>query len=234
MPGAFDAFTHRTPVHVLIVEDNERITRFLRQGLEEEGCRITAEADGPPGLQRLLDDPPDTCVLDVMLPTMSGFDVLAQAREAGCETPVLLLTARGAIDDRVRGLDLGADDYLAKPFEFRELLARLRALHRRAQRGSGGELRIADVVIDLRTRKARRGDRALHLSPREFSLLQSLTEHRDAVLSRSQILRDVFDLDFDPSTNIVDVYVGYLRRKLGTPGLIRTVRGEGYTIGDPS
>lgn len=218
-------------MRILVVEDHLRISGFLKKGLEEEGFVVEVVADGRSALEALLRSPPDGCVLDVMLPEMDGFEVLRRARAQGVTTPVLLLSARGTVQDRVEGLQLGADDYLPKPFDFEELVLRLRALMRR---GSGGTttLTYADVRMDPARREAYRGDRAIDLSPREWSLLELFLRRPEIVLSRTVIGQRVFDLNFDPQTNIVDVYVGYLRKKLHKDGppLIHTVRGAGYVL----
>jgi DNA-binding response OmpR family regulator len=219
-------------VNVLVVEDHAKIAGFLKKGLEEEGHVVRVAVDGQKGLDALLSDPPDVCVLDVMLPEIDGFEVLKRARAKGNTTPVLLLTARGSLDDRVTGLDLGADDYLPKPFAFEELMARLRALLRRGH-GGAGVLAYSDVSLDPVRREARRGARALDLTPREWSLLELFLRRPEIVLSRTVIGQRVFGLDFDPGTNVVDVYVGYLRKKLDPEGahpLIHTVRGAGYVL----
>lgn len=219
-------------VNVLVVEDHAKIAGFLKKGLEEEGHVVRVATDGAKGLEALLADPPDVCVLDVMLPEIDGFEVLKRARAKGNTTPVLLLTARGSLDDKITGLDLGADDYLSKPFAFEELMARLRALLRRGH-GGAGVLAYGDVSLDPVRREARRGARALDLTPREWSLLELFLRRPEIVLSRTVIGQRVFGLDFDPGTNVVDVYVGYLRKKLDPDGalpLIHTVRGAGYVL----
>ncbi len=217
---------------VLVVEDHAKIAGFLQKGLEEEGHVVRVVSDGKQGLEALLSNPPDVCILDVMLPEMDGFEVLKRARAKGSTAPVLLLTARGGLDDRVKGLDLGADDYLSKPFAFEELMARLRALLRRGSGGAGG-LSYSDVRMELTRREATRGGRALDLTPREWSLLELFLRRPEIVLSRTVIGQRVFGLDFDPGTNVVDVYVGYVRKKLdpeGTHPLIHTIRGAGYVL----
>lgn len=218
-------------LRILVVEDHLRISGFLKKGLEEEGFVVDVVADGTTALDSLIRQPPDACVLDVMLPGMDGFEVLRRARSQGCVSPVLLLSARGTVQDRVEGLQLGADDYLPKPFDFEELVLRLRALLRR---GAGGatSLTYADVRMDPARREAFRGERLIDLSPREWSLLELFLRRPEIVLSRTVIGQRVFDLNFDPHTNIVDVYVGYLRKKLHKDGapLIHTVRGAGYVL----
>jgi DNA-binding response OmpR family regulator len=218
-------------VRVLVVEDHPRIAAFLRKGLEEDGFTVDVATDGNAGLDALLTLPPDACVLDVMLPGLDGLEVLRRAREGGCAVPVLLLSARGTVEDRVRGLGLGADDYLVKPFSFEELVARLRALLRRGS-SAATALGYADVVLDLAKHEVRRGGRLVDLSPREHSLLELFLRRPEIVLSRTVIGQKVFGLHFDPGTNVVDVYVGYLRRKLheAGPPLIHTVRGAGYVM----
>jgi DNA-binding response OmpR family regulator len=218
-------------VRVLVVEDHPRILSFVKKGLEEDGFVVATAEDGRAGLDALLSSPPDACILDVMLPELDGFDVVKRAREGGSTVPILLLSARGGVDDRVKGLSLGADDFLPKPFAFEELLARLRALLRRGA-ASSASLTYADVVFDPVKREARRGAHKLDLTPREWALLDLFLRRPEIVLSRTVIGQKVFGLNFDPGTNVVDVYVGYLRRKLHEAGapLIHTVRGAGYVL----
>jgi len=218
-------------MRILVVEDHARIAAFVRKGLEEEGFVVESAEDGKRGLEKLIAAPPDACVLDVMLPELDGFEVIRRARAGGSATPILLLSARGDVEDRVRGLSLGADDYLPKPFAFEELVARLRALLRRGT-ASAATLTYADVVFDPGKREVRRGGRRIDLTPRELALLDLFLRRPEIVLSRSVIGQKVFGLHFDPGTNVVDVYVGYLRRKLdeGGPPLIHTVRGAGYVL----
>ena len=218
-------------MRVFVVEDHPRISAFLRKGLEEEGFVVEAFDDGGKALDALLSAPPDACVLDVMLPGLDGFEVVRRAREGACATPILLLSARGSVDDRVSGLRLGADDYLAKPFAFEELVARLRALLRRGAT-SGTVLSYADVSLDLGKREVRRAGRRIDLTPRELALLDLFLRRPEIVLSRTVIGQKVFGLSFDPGTNVVDVYVGYLRKKLAEAGppLVHTVRGAGYVL----
>lgn len=218
-------------MRLYVVEDHPRIAAFLRKGLEEEGFVVEAFDDGGKALDALLSSPPDACVLDVMLPGLDGFEVVRRAREGACATPILLLSARGSVDDRVNGLRLGADDYLAKPFAFEELVARVRALLRRGAT-SGTVLSYADVTLDLGKREVRRAGRRIDLTPRELALLDLFLRRPEIVLSRTVIGQKVFGLSFDPGTNVVDVYVGYLRKKLaeGGPPLVHTVRGAGYVL----
>lgn len=218
-------------MQVLVVEDHERIAAFIREGLEEEGFVVHHAADGKAGLKALIDLTPDACVLDIMLPEIDGLTVLERARAQGSTTPILLLSAKGEVDDRVRGLELGADDYLGKPFHFEELVARLRALLRRGS-GQTNELTYADVRIDFEKHQAYRGGEALNLTPREFALLELFLRRPEVTLTRTVIGQRAFGLNFSPGTNVVDVYVSYLRKKLhklGTP-LIHTERGVGYVL----
>jgi DNA-binding response OmpR family regulator len=220
-------------MHVLVVEDESSISGFIRQGLTEAGFAVTVEADGPRGLQRALSAGSDVIILDIMLPGMDGLEVLRRVRAAGLTTPILLLTARDEVDDRVAGLDAGADDYLTKPFAFAELLARTRALLRRPPLQADDVARMGELELDRRLRTVRAGSVTLNLSAREFSLLDYLLRHPGQVLTRTQIGEAVWGLDFEHESNVVDVYIGYLRRKLaagrGGPA-IRTVRGVGYVL----
>lgn len=218
-------------MRVLVVEDHLSISRFLKKGLEEEGFVVEVVADGQRALECLTSNPPDVCVLDVMLPELDGFEVLRRTRDAGITVPILLLSARGTVQDRIEGLHLGADDYLPKPFEFEELLLRVRALLRRGGT-TPSALTYADVRMDAARREVFRGDRQIDLSPREWSLLELFLRRPEIVLSRTVIGQRVFDLNFDPGTNVVDVYVGYLRKKLHAEDapLIHTVRGVGYVL----
>src|SRR5947209_20089872 len=207
-------------MRVLVVEDERKVANFIRQGLEEEGHTVEVAEDGAEALDRLLAGLPyDLVVLDVMLPRRDGFSVLKALRDKQVSTPVLLLTARDAVADKVAGLDLGADDYLTKPFAFDEFLARVRALLRRAQTVAPPVLRVADLTLDPATREVRRGSRALTFTMREYALLEYCMRNAGRVLTRLIIAEHVCGLDFDSVTNLIDVYVGYLRRKLDTDGL---------------
>jgi DNA-binding response OmpR family regulator len=223
-------------MYVLIVEDERRLSQLIRRVLEEEGHTVDAAYDGEEGLAMALESSHDVIVLDVLLPHVDGFEVCRQLRTNKVDTPVILLTALDGIDERVRGLDAGADDYLPKPFAFQELLARLRALGRRkVQAREPSELRVEDLVLDLRRRRAQRADRPIDLSPKEFSLLEFLMRNEGRVVTRTQILDHLWGYDYDSESNLVDVYVAYLRRKVDKGygrALIRTVRGIGYALGD--
>jgi DNA-binding response OmpR family regulator len=224
-------------MRILVVEDERKVAKFIRQGLEEEGHAVEVAADGVTALDLLLDAPPyDLVVLDLMLPGRDGLGVLRSLRERSIDTPVLVLTARDALPDRVRGLDLGADDYLTKPFAFEEFLARVRALLRRTPARRDPVLRVGDLTLDPATRAVARGRRRITLTTREHALLEYFMRNTGRVLTRPMIAEHVWGLDFDRESNIVDVYVGYLRRKIdgdGEPRLLHTVRGAGYTLKEP-
>ena len=220
---------------LLIVDDEPAVRRSLRRALALEGYEVDAVEDGVAALEALARNGYEAVVLDVAMPVLDGIETCRRLRASGDRTPVLMLTARDAIDDRVAGLDAGADDYLAKPFALRELVARLRALIRRTDTGVDADTRLAfaDLTLDRVTREVFRGDRAIDLSRTEFSLLEMFLEHPRHVLSRTQIFERVWGYDFGPTSNSLGVYVGYLRRKLeagGEPRLIHTVRGVGYAL----
>jgi DNA-binding response OmpR family regulator len=215
-------------MRILAIEDEPAILRMLERGLTASGHQVLTAENGEDGVILATDEGVDLVLLDISLPGMSGHDVLPRIRARRPELPVLMLTARDDIGNKVRALDAGADDYLTKPFAFEELLARIRALTRRADQSSAATLEVGDVRLDLLGRRAWRGDRPMELSNREFTLLEYLLRHAGQVLSRTQILFAVWEYDADPSSNVVDVYVRYLRRKLGDPSPISTVRGAGY------
>lgn len=214
---------------VLVVEDEERVASFLEKGLRAHGYAVEWVQTGEDALRRLMHAGISLVILDLGLPGLDGLDVLAGLRERGSAVPVLVLSARGRVDDRVKGLNRGADDYLGKPFAFEELLARVRANLRPRATISPSVVRIGGICIDLLRREVTVGGRTLSLSAREFSLLKVFADHPGKVLSRQQLLSMAWGMDFDPQTNLVDVYVGYLRRKLGEP-VIETVRGAGYCM----
>jgi len=221
------------PPHVLVVDDDEPILSALRRALEYEGLRVSLARDGFEALECLRRDPADVVVLDLMLPGLSGIEVCEKLRAERSPALVLMLTARDATADRVRGLDAGADDYLVKPFAYEELLARVRALLRRRLPDPEARLRFADVVLDPLARQAHRGPRELELTALEFDLLAHFVAHARQVLSRVQLLEAVWRMPPATASNVVDVYVGYLRTKLeagGEPRLLHTVRGVGYVL----
>lgn len=222
---------------ILIVEDEPKTGDYLRQGLGEAGFVVDLARNGPDGLHLASEGDYQLLILDVMLPGMDGWQLLAALRRQGLRTPVMFLTARDQVDDRVRGLELGADDYLVKPFSFAELLARVRSILRRG-RGPGEDtvLRIADLELDLLRRRASRGGQRIDLTAREFGLLELLMRRRGEVLPRSLIASQVWDMNFDSDTNVIDVAVRRLRRKVDEafePRLIQTVRGMGYVLEVP-
>jgi len=220
-------------MRILVVEDEPSIANFVRQGLNESGYAVDVAGDGREGLEYARVADYDVLVLDIMLPKMSGLDLLRELRLQGDKTPTLMLTARDTVDDRVAGLDAGADDYLVKPFAFPELLARVRALLRRPPLQTGNLLQVGDLDMDTASRLVRRGGRRIDLSPREFAVLEYLMRHPNQVLTRTQISERVWDFDHFIESNVVDVYIGYLRRKLDAGSdspLIHTVRGVGYRI----
>jgi DNA-binding response OmpR family regulator len=224
-------------MHILVVEDEQRLGALLRRVLSEERHTVDVAATGPDGLHMAGSDTYDLVVLDVMLPGMDGVQVCRELRTYDVQTPVLMLTAKGTVDDRVRGLNAGADDYLVKPFAMEELLARVNALLRRRNRDleRSQELRVADLCLDLVRHEVRRGDRIIDLTPKEFALLEFLMRHPGQVLTRSQITDHVWRYDLDALSNVVDTYIHYLRDKIDRGferSLIRTVRGVGYKIQD--
>ena len=222
-------------MRVLVVEDEPGVSQFIEQGLVESGYVVDVAQDGEDGLEYALGAKYDVIVLDIMLPKMNGLDVLREIRDHRLKYPILLLTARDGLEDRVKGLDTGADDYLVKPFAFPELLARIRALLRRPPLQANPVLQIADLEMDTARREVKRAGKNIELSPREFSLLELLLRHANQVLTRTQIIEHVWSFDFYSDTNVVDVYIGYLRRKIDQGfdiQLIHTVRGVGYRLSE--
>ncbi len=222
------------PTRVLVIEDEPGIVDFVRRGLEAEGFLVEAALDGIEGERLALGGTFDAIVLDVMLPGRSGLEILESMRRTKPTVPVIVLTARGGVEDRVSGLDAGAADYLVKPFSVAELVARVRTQLRVVTEASSSVLRAEDIEVNLLTRRAFRGGRSVALSSTEFDLLVHLLRHHERVLSREQILSAVWGYEHDPATNVVDVYIGYLRRKLGSsenPAPIYTVRAVGYRLG---
>ncbi len=219
--------------HILVVDDDPRITDLLRRVLAYEGYSVAIAASGNEALTRTLERPPDLIVLDIMLPGIDGLEVARRLRAAGDNVPILMLTARDAVTDRVQGFKTGADDYLVKPFAPEELVARVMALLRRNQEERQEVLRYANVELDTGTRVAHRGTREIELSPTEYELLALLMKRPRQVLTRDIILDRVWGLDFEGSSNVMEVYIGYLRAKLEAEGesrLIHTVRGVGYVF----
>ncbi len=220
-------------MRILVVEDEPSIANFVCQGLTEAGHAVDVAGDGHEGLNYAQAAEYDVLVLDIMLPKLNGLDLLRELRRHGDKTPALMLTARDTVDNRVEGLDAGADDYLVKPFAFPELLARIRALLRRPPLQTGNVLQVGDLLLDTATREVRRAGRFVDISPREFAVLEYLMRNPNQVLTRTQIGEHVWNFDFFNESNVVDVYIGYLRRKLDDDfdiSLIHTVRGVGYRI----
>jgi len=218
---------------LLVVEDDPKTSGFLQRGLSEEGFVVDVCGDGADGLDLASGGQYDLVILDIMLPLADGWTVLRDLRRIGNTTPVLILTARDGVKDRIRGLSLGADDYLIKPFAFGELLARIRAVLRRNVGAAVDILRIDDLVLDPVRGKARRGDQTIDLTPKEIQLLELLMRHEDEVLSRTFIAERVWDMSFDSDSNVIDVNIRRLRSKVDDPfprKLIHTVRGRGYVV----
>lgn len=221
---------------ILVVEDEKKIARVLSLELEYEGYEVTVQDTGLKGLQALEEESFDLVLLDVMLPELSGLEVLRRVRKTNTATPIILITARGSVPDKVSGLDLGANDYITKPFDIEELLARIRAqlrFNHNAQEEKEIELSIADLTVNEKTREIQRGGQTLELTPREYDLLIHLLKHQQQVLTRDQLLTAVWGFDYFGDTNVVDVYIRYLRKKIDYPfekQLIHTVRGVGYVM----
>lgn len=220
-------------MRVLVVEDEPGVAQFVQQGLTEAGYAIDVAGEGPDGLEFALSKTYDLIILDIMLPKINGLEVLRELRNQRIKTPVLLLTARDSVNDRVAGLDSGADDYLIKPFAFPELMARMRTLLRRPPLQTETLMRVGNLEMEISLHEVRRDGRVIELSQREFSLLELLMRHPNQVLTRTQMMEHVWNFNFYSETKVVDVYIGYLRRKIehgfGYP-LIHTVRGVGYRI----
>jgi heavy metal response regulator len=220
-------------MRLLVIEDEKKVARFIKKGLEEEGYAVDLAFDGEEGLAMVLDQVHDLIILDIALPKIDGLQVLKKLRERNIRTPVLLLTVRATIEDKVLGLDSGADDYLTKPFAFQELLARIRALLRRKAEAGPPLLRVEDLVLDPARHLVTRGGERIDLTSKEFALLEYLMRNAGRVLTRAMISEHVWNYDFDTETNIIDVYVNYLRRKIDSgreKRLIHTVRGSGYVL----
>ena len=218
---------------ILIIEDEINLAEIIKQGLEENSFSVEMCHDGEEGLFMAGNYPYDAVILDIMLPTMDGFTVLKKLRAQKVRVPVLMLTARGGMGDKVKGLDIGADDYLVKPFEFPELISRLKAIIRRNKGEASPLISIGDLTIDINSRTVKRADKEIKLSSREYRMLVYLSLNKGRVISRDQISEYIYDLDYDRDSNIVDVYISYLRNKIDkghAKKLIHTISGEGYTI----
>jgi two-component system copper resistance phosphate regulon response regulator CusR len=223
-------------VRILVAEDDRPVASFLKKGLEAEHYAVDVVPDGEEALSMAETYDYDLLLLDLILPKMDGLQVLRQIRTRKKNLPVLVLTGRTRVEDRVKGLDLGADDYMVKPFAFRELIARVRALLRRGSTPVDFTLRVEDLEMNLVERTVRRGERKIELTPKEFALLEYLMRNQGRAVSRPMIIEHVWNFSFDTMTNVVDVYINYLRKKIDEGSeqkLIRTVRGVGYRIGNP-
>lgn len=222
-------------MRILIVEDEKKVASFIKKGLEQEFYTVDVAYDGKEGSKLALSEEYDLIILDLMLPFKDGLTILREIRNENILTPVLILTAKGSVTDKVVGLDTGADDYLAKPFSFEELLARVRALLRRNLLEKKNILRVADLTIDLQEHKAFRNDVEIPLTPKEFSILEYLVRNKNKVVSRAKLTEHVYEINFDTGTNVIDVYINKLRNKVDKgfeKQLIHTVRGVGYIIKD--
>ena len=222
-------------MRILLVEDDPGVTGFVTQGLNEAHCDVSVAQDGHDGFRRAATESFDVIVLDLMLPGRDGFSMIQDLRKQGVVTPIICLTARDGVDDRVRGLNLGADDYLSKPFSFAELLARVRALGRRGAGGTIKPIVVGDLTVDVLQRKVMRAGRRIDLSAREYALLEYMCRSVGQVLTRSMILERVWEMNQDPLTNVVDVHINRLRKKVDhgfSKALIQTIRGVGYVIQD--
>jgi DNA-binding response OmpR family regulator len=218
---------------ILVVEDEEKIAAFIRRGLREEGYEIEHAADAETALERLKSRQFEAMVLDIMLPGQDGFQVCRRIRQSGVALPILMLTARDAVSDKVRGLDAGADDYLTKPFAFEEFLARIRVLTRKHTPQRSSILKVADLVLDRDSHRVTRANHEIPLSNKEYALLEYLMRHAGQILTRNMISQQVWNIDYDTYTNVIDVFINYLRKKVDDPfedRLIQTFRGRGYGI----
>jgi heavy metal response regulator len=217
---------------ILLVEDEKKVSKFIKQGLEEEGFTVDTALDGEIGLSKSMSGKHDLIILDIMLPKIDGFEILKELRNEKINTPIIVLTAKDAITDKVQGLNIGADDYLTKPFAFAELLARIKSLLRRGETKSM-EIKVADLVLDTVKHKAKRGEVEIDLTAKEYALLEFFMKNRNKVVTRSTISEQIWNYNFDTGTNVIDVYVNHLRQKVDgnfDKKLIHTIRGTGYML----
>jgi DNA-binding response OmpR family regulator len=221
------------PVRVLVIEDNPAIATHLARGLEDEGHLVHKAANAAEGQWLAVNETFDAIILDIMLPDLDGVQLCGTLRKHGVRTPILMLTALGATNDKIRALDAGADEHVVKPVHLGELGARLRALQRRGEPNTGAVIRFEDLELNMSTRQVSRGGRGISLRPKEFSLLEYLLRHPERVLTRAEIGERVWDMHFDTESNVIEVYISILRKKLGDPPLIQTVTGVGYRFTSP-
>ncbi len=220
-------------MNILVVEDEAKVASFIKKGLQQSGYEVDVAADGEEAYEKIQANSYDLILLDLMLPKISGFDLIPQIRQCRPAVPIIAVTARASVEDRVQGLNLGCDDYLTKPFSFSELLARIQVQLRRGDPSAALELHAADLVLNPLKRKVTRGGKTIELSNKEFFLLEYLLKNKDQIVTRNMIVENVWDASFDNFTNVVDVYINYLRNKIDRdfePHLIQTVRGVGYTL----
>ncbi len=220
-------------MRITLIEDEKQLATIIKKGLEEEGYSVDAAHDGEEGLYMVENYPSDVVILDIMLPLLDGISILSSMRKKGIKTPVLLLTARDTMTDKIKGLDSGADDYLTKPFEFGELLARIRALIRRKADIKDTVIRIGDLEINTANREIKRGGKTIQLSAKEYAMLQYMAYNKDKIVSRTDLIEHIYDENFDANSNVLDVYVNFLRNKIDKgfkKKLIHTVRGAGYIL----
>ncbi|MBI3584863.1 MAG: response regulator transcription factor [Nitrospinae bacterium] len=220
-------------MRITLIEDEKQLANIVKKGLEEEGYSVDAAHDGEEGLYMVENYPSDVVILDIMLPLLDGISILSSMRKKGIKTPVLLLTARDTITDKIKGLDSGADDYLTKPFKFGELLARIRALIRRKADIKDTVIRIGDLEINTTNREIKRGGKTIQLSTKEYAMLQYMAYNKDKIVSRTDLIEHIYDENFDANSNVLDVYINFLRNKIDKgfkKKLIHTVRGAGYIL----
>lgn len=220
-------------MRILIIEDEQNLAKILKQGFEENGFTVELSFDGEEGLYMAENYPYDAILLDIMLPLLDGISILKKLRMKDCNVPILMLTAKGEVENRIQGLNTGADDYISKPFDFSELLARLRAAIRRNKGAVSPLIEIGDLIIDTNSRTVKRGNKEIKLSSKEYNLLEYLVLHNGRVVSRTEIVEHIYDTEFDLDSNIIDVYINYLRNKIDKgfeKKLIKTVRGAGYIL----
>ncbi len=220
-------------MNILVIEDEAKVASFLKKGLQQSGYEVDLAADGEEGYEKIRNNTYDLILLDLMLPKIGGLDLIPKIRECKAGIPIIALTAKASVEDRVQGLNSGCDDYLTKPFSFAELLARIQVQVRRGDPSAALELRAADLVLNPLKRKVTRAGKTIELSNKEFSLLEYLLRNKDQIVTRNMIVEQVWDASFDNFTNVVDVYINYLRNKIDRdfePRLIQTVRGVGYTL----